>query len=384
MVEQRATLMAAASLWNDGKIHLGYTFTGTSSLATARLMQEGAGVFVDTLERVTGQALDDSVWGNPVTYIVDPASLFDADTLWLRANAVAALIIESSTRLPGLRRYADRRPVLERLGPDQASAETRQDGIVAAWRTTERHVAAREVAARVRGAVAARGIVVVRGRVDAVEPADTGWRVRLDRGAVISARAVVNCLWESRALIDRQVVPSSTPVSIRYKLGLYGQDTGLGEVRGSTRILGRFGDVATYANGDAYLSWYPAALAARSDDGVPPEIPPLDRERVIGDTLRGLGLETSILANPGARWEVGGGYVVAHGYGDIDRIRSPLHERRHPGAVELRPGYVSVDTGKYTLGPLLAMRAADLVLRARDRGPRGLVSGEALAGRRGI
>ena len=54
--------------------------------------------------------------------------------------------------------------------------------------------------------------------------------------------------------------------------------------------------------------------------------------------------------------------VVAHGRGDIDRIDSPLHERDRPQVTESRPGFLSVDTGKYTLGPLMALRASALAV----------------------
>jgi len=42
---------------------------------------------------------------------------------------------------------------------------------------------------------------------------------------------------------------------------------------------------------------------------------------------------------------------------------SPLHERYRPDVEELRPGYISVDTGKLTLGPLMATRAVELARR---------------------
>jgi hypothetical protein len=84
---------------------------------------------------------------------------------------------------------------------------------------------------------------------------------------------------------------------------------------------------------------------------------------VVEGTLHGLGLPPGLLDDPTGTWELGGGYVVAYGSGDIDTKDSPLHSRDRAGARELRPGFVSVDTGKYTLGPLMARRAAELVER---------------------
>ena len=144
--------------------------------------------------------------------------------------------------------------------------------------------------------------------------------------------------------------------------------------RRSTRIIGPFGDVTTYGNGQAYLSWYPAGLAGLADDGGLPKKQPLDQARLIADTLAGLGLDRSMLEEPDALWEVRGGYIVADGYGDIDDPRSPLHDRSRPGAYELAPGYFSVDTGKYSLGPMMASRTARLV-RGSSRGTSQMKSG---------
>jgi hypothetical protein len=176
---------------------------------------------------------------------------------------------------------------------------------------------------------------------------------------------VINALWENRAAMNSHVVPDveSEPVSIRYKVGLFGTASGLETVTPSTRILGKFGDVAVCANGDAYLGWYPAGLSARSDDGRPPAVPTIDRHVAIEQTLAGLGLPADTLEAPGSAWRLEGGYVVAAGGGDIDRRISPLHARDHIGVNELRPGFISVDTGKYTTGPLFASQAAGVAER---------------------
>jgi hypothetical protein len=190
-----------------------------------------------------------------------------------------------------------------------------------------------------------------------------GWLVGLADDRSLGCAVVVNCLWENRVIIDRQVRPSDEPTSIRYKRALFGSNVrSLASVASSTRVLGPYGDIAIYGNGDAYLSWYPAGLAARSDDGVPPPVPPTDPQTVTDATLAGLGLPRTLTTEVGASWELQGGFVVAWGRGDIDEAGSPLHERHRPGVHEVAPGFLSVDTGKYTLAPLLAGRAVEQTL----------------------
>jgi FAD dependent oxidoreductase len=370
IVEQRDQLMDGASRWNDGKIHLGYTFTGTPSVATATLMQEGAGVFIPILERVIGEAIKPEWFGRGVDYVVDRDSLFDAETLWQRAQAVAQLLRESSGRTPGLRHWLAP-ALMERLDPASDLGPAAPNA-VGAWRTTERHISSRLVATALRAAVAARPIVVVHDRVGQVSNEDGAWNVRLDSGQQLSASAVVNCLWEDLPRVDRQVAATASdepPYVIRFKFALFGTNTGLQDYPSSTRILGKYGDIASYGNDDAYLSWYPACLASRSDDGLPPSVPAVDEAAMTKQILAGLNLPSSTLEHPGAQWNVRGGYVVARGSGDIDKRGSLLHTRDLPRAAELRPGFVSVDTGKYTLGPMLAAQAAELATRRLSQRP---------------
>lgn len=366
LVERQERLMEGASGWNDGKVHLGYTFIGTPSLTTAALLQRGSAAFFPLLERVLGGRLPDgSVTAHGVIYLVDRRSMVDAETLWERARTVTGMLAQTRAAHPGLDAYPGLGQArIERLPVARAEALTAQTDVVAAWRVPETHCVARTLGDRLRDAVHARPIELVRGRVTTVGQGPDGWRVRLEDGTTLGSQVVINATWEERALIDRTVRTSETPVSIRFKYALFGEGVGsLGGLMPFTRILGRYGDVVPFDDGSAYLSWYPACLVAWSDDGRPPAIPPLDVGAMTRATLAGLGLPPSVVEDPGARWQVRGGYVVAYGYGDIDRTDSPLHVRDRVGVTALAPGYLTVDTGKLTLGPMFAAEAATAAAR---------------------
>src|SRR5205823_6920211 len=139
--------------------------------------------------------------------------------------------------------------------------------------------------------------------VASVSPSAGGWCVGLENMGSVAGRGVVNCLWESRSAIDRQVVPAVAPVSIRYKAGLFGTDMPeWASVEPSTRILGAFGDVTPYGNGDAYLSWYPAGMLSGSDSGEAPVVPVPDEAELRQATLAGLGLKPLEHAAAASTW----------------------------------------------------------------------------------
>jgi hypothetical protein len=364
IVDKSGETMCGASRWNEGKIHLGFTYTGTPDLATARLMAQGAGAFETVLRRVTGESIPDCWWTKPVVYLVDKCSIFAPEVLWQRAQATAWMIAQMAECSPSLREHLCGIPLLTPMSIDSAMEQTAQGNVVAAWRTAERSVSPRPVADRIRSAVAARDIPIVAGTVERVSARNPGWCTELASGENIASTIVINASWESRPGIDRSINEHAGPCVIRYKVGLFATATrGWDDIAPSTRILGKFGDVTPYGDGDVYLSWYPAGFLARSDDGRPPAIAPIEEKRVRQATIEGLQLNASLVTALGLQSVVRGGYVVAHGTGDISETCSTLHGRDYPDAREIAPGFISIDTGKYTLGPMLAARAAELVMR---------------------
>jgi glycine/D-amino acid oxidase-like deaminating enzyme len=364
IVDRGPSLLDGASRWNEGKIHLGFTYTGTPDLASARLMLRGAARFAPVIERVTGHALPAHWWSRPVIYLVDEQSIFPPAVLWDRAQAVAALVRAAAAVDPAVAALVGEQPILARLPADAAMASTAQTGVVAAWGTAERAIAPGPVAEGFRAAVRERSIPIVRDVVRAVRPRPGGWDIACAGGSTVTTNAAVNCLWESRPAIDAPLRPTTTPVVIRYKVGIFAQPAaGWSAIDPSTRILGKYGDVTPYGNGDLYLSWYPTGMLARSDDGAAPPPPPIDAARAFEDTVAGLRLPAPLVAMLHGQSRIEGGYVVAQGTGDISECSSSLHDRHHARVRLLAPGFVSVDTGKYTLGPLLAAEAAQVALR---------------------
>jgi hypothetical protein len=131
-------------------------------------------------------------------------------------------------------------------------------------------------------------------------------------------------------------------------------------------VLGAFGDTVAYADGDYYLSWYPAGLRGTSADLVPPPWPLAlvagDRAAVRRAILDGLADAVPAVAElTHAEWDLRGGVIFARGVTDIDDPASGLHER-HAIGPQSHNHYHTIDTGKLTTAPLFGKMVADRIL----------------------
>jgi hypothetical protein len=147
----------------------------------------------------------------------------------------------------------------------------------------------------------------------------------------------------------------------RYKVGIRSRP-GL-ECAGLPRVtfcLGSYGASVANPTG-SYLSWYPTGLLRQETSPVPSvfslELSQQQRHSLVRATLEGIGtfLPQAVAAldpDPEA-WQVVGGWISAWGRTGIDDPSSELHHRHDIGVHS--PGvYHSIDTGKWTMAPLLA------------------------------
>jgi glycine/D-amino acid oxidase-like deaminating enzyme len=357
-----------ASRWNEGKIHLGYLYSASSSLQTAERLLPGGLLFKELTEELTGCALGRVATTQDDTYLVHRDSVTSADAMDRYVQAVTALAASQ----PDADRYFEplSRARSRRLSPAEMDAEYDTAGVVAGFRVPERSVSTVWVADRFVEALRAepRIELVLETRVHAVRRAgdgpDAGYLVDTRHGAVGPFDGVVNALWEGRLAIDARLgIRPDSAWSHRYRLSVFLRTADPVHVPNTVIATGPFGDVKNYTGRELYLSWYPAGLVAGGSGIEPPAVPPLDtteRSRIVGQVFQRLGeFVRSVRELPkgtdDARLE--GGWVYAAGQGSLADPASTLHRRDRAGFVRLG-SYVSVDTGKYSIAPWLARRVA--------------------------
>lgn len=359
--------LQGASRWNEGKIHLGYLYSGDPTLRTAKRLLPGGLAFASLIEDLTGSRLS-AVTHEGDHYLVHRNSVADADAMAAYFGAVTALAREhadAGSYLVDLR-HAE----AHRLSRSELEAISPSGHIVAGFRVPERSVSTVAVAGKLSDALSAEARIRLRmgnlvARVEAIDGIDGRWRV--DGEAFDWA---INALWHGRVAVD--VAAGLTPIpgwSHRYRVSAFVRTKEVIDAPSAVLAVGAFGDMKNYGGRDFYLSWYPAGLLAQGTAIEPPALPAMDeaaRSAVSQAIAEGLGPffpQARQILEKAQSVSIEGGYVFAQGQGDLNDRLSTLHRRDLFGVRRLGR-YVSIDTGKYSTAPLMARELANEIAAA--------------------
>ncbi|MFG1402343.1 FAD-dependent oxidoreductase [Xanthobacter sediminis] len=353
--------MSEASRWNEGKLHLGFVYANDPSRRSADAMLQASLEFLPTLERLLGRDLSHVVARNRFVYGVPTDSLVTVAQVAAHFEGIARRLAEHGARWPRIFGGSAWLP------PERVAVDGIFDGdrVAAAFSTPEiavdTHALADMVAARLREEPLVR--LVTGAEVTSVARQDGMFRLDFADGSSESGfRSVVNASWRSLMRLDATVgCHASRPWLYRYKTAIH--------VRGSaatipscTFIVGPYGDIVNFGDGRFYLSWYPTCRLAMSDQADLPQMADLDSGRgaaIATESLQGLAKLIPGVASIALDEvpNVHGGWIFAWGGSDITDRRSELHQRHDVGAF-VDSGYISVNTGKYCMAPLNALRLA--------------------------
>ena len=375
LYEERPAALTQASRNNEGKVHLGLVYAKDPTLRTARTMIRGALRFADCLGRWIDVGVLEAATSTPYYYAVHAKTMASPEDLEGHYRRCQALFEDevSSSGLAYLGR--DRSLVVEKLSRRAHEDLVASDRFLCSFRTSERAVDPRLVADQLGAAIAAspRIDLIARTRVLSAAWNDSG-QIEIAfacDGVEFTERydQVANTLWSGRLEIDAKlgVAPGRSWLH-RFKMGGWiHADVPREPLPSLTMALGPFGDVVNYGDRGVYLSWYPTGMVGSSTDLRPP-----DWEDVLSDAQRHAIVRESwaqlAVHCPGLRtldltehpWSAIGGLIFAWGASDIDRPDSHLHSRYEIGVHSVR-NYHSVNTGKYTMVPVLGVETADRI-----------------------
>jgi hypothetical protein len=199
-------------------------------------------------------------------------------------------------------------------------------------------------------------MLLVRSRADRLHDADSD-----------AFTCVVNALWDGRLAIDatRNIHPGRRWIH-RFKHGIRFRLRDAATLPSVTLVLGPFGDVVDFGDGQFYISWYPACMMAHSDAVAPPAWHPEPEEplrsQIVEESFAALGaIVPELLKVHPEDVAVKAGVIVAWGCSDIDDHASELHNRYEIG-VHSYGNYHSIDPGKLTMAPYFAEICAGRIL----------------------
>ena len=376
LFERNAEPFSEASLFNEGKLHLGFVYAADPSFRTAERMIRGAAGFMDILSRwIPGAALR-AMPARSFDYVVHHDTMVTVPDIEAHFSRVAKSLDEVFTRRPAINPLDASRPAWRRLTGDELAARYDPAVVKAAYETCEIAIDAWAVARHLRAALQGhpRIELVTQARVITAEDrAGGGFNVIYEaqgRQCAGPFAAVVNALWANRPAIDRRYgLPPPGRCLIRRKLGVNLQcDHAPAGLPSFTVMHGPFGDVVAYQNGRVYLSWYPVCMIGMTTGAEETDwnavMATVDVDAIRRKTIEALaqicpavgGLE----AVAGKEVVVNGGSIFALGKTDINDPQSQLHERWDAG-FSVRGTYLSADTSKFSLGPAMALQTADRI-----------------------
>jgi glycine/D-amino acid oxidase-like deaminating enzyme len=373
LFDKNARPMTQASLMNEGKLHLGYYYANDPTLKTARLVIRGALSFAPLLRRWLDGDIDLVPKSRPYIFAVHRHSLLGVEQVQAHFEACRQIAAESGAA-EGDYFGAPFASAIEPFCDLDGIFDPQQ--VVAAFQTPEIAISAEALAELIRARLQAEPAITLRmcSTVSAVERGDSWCDVSFEADGQASRERydhVVNALWDGRLSVDATTgIRPARPWLFRTKYDVRIANTpSLKDVPPTSVVLGPFGDVVSYDNGEMYLSWYPAGLQSVSSDLEPSAfaavVPGTEGAAIRRGTLDGL---TNVM--PGLaklptraieRSEVRGGVIFAWGASDINDPASDLHTRFDVGP-QSYGRYHSVDTGKLTTAPMFARQLCDRIL----------------------
>ena len=266
MIETKRFLSQASSR-NEGKLHLGYVYAHDRTLQTARLMIRGAATFAPLLRRWIGSDVDKIPISSPFHYVVHRDSLISRDEIARHLSSCCAF---ARDELDGKADYFGM-DFREPPSPVAGYGNVFDDRTVAnVFKTAEIAIDTEVMAASVRRSLSdypnIRGIL--RAAIDRIAATDRDVEVFFSISGDEFRRSydhVVNATWESRLAIDATAgVQPPRPWLFRLKhyIRLHPCTSIAALIPSSTIVLGPFGDIVHYDNGEMY-----------SETGTPSHLP---------------------------------------------------------------------------------------------------------------
>lgn len=373
LYEEHTAPVKKASYVQEGKIHLGLIYALDKDLHTAKEMINGALHFISYLKRWV-DIKPEEIISTPFYYGVHKGSLMSPEELAVHYKRCSNYFTEARNHFK--KDYLDLFDSLEvsRLPDSEISSIANPDYMEAIFRTTEYAVEPRIISEKLTDAVHAHPNItlILNTKITAVSNHENDLKINFIQGKTTGSEVypeVINATWNGLLAIDKTMgIEPPQKWSHRYKFGnkilipLKPED-----LPSLTIVQGPFGDTVNFRERGLFMSWYPVGRTGWSEDYRAPDwdsqYSTEERMEVFEKSLEKIALRIPALNNLSYQSnEISpvGGVIYAHGNTDVDVAESKLHTRFEVGMRSFG-NYHTVNTGKYTIIPLLAVNIANRI-----------------------
>ncbi|MCH2076547.1 MAG: FAD-dependent oxidoreductase [Rhodobacteraceae bacterium] len=364
LIDRQPFPITEASLHNEGKLHFGYVYAADTTKKTAMGVAEGSLSFLDTLSKELEVPSATFSKSQPFYYGVPHDSLLSPEDIADHFSYVDTLIEGH---------LAASKPV---AATDYNAIGFDPDQFQLVMQTQEISVDTAQVGRLIAGCVGSHPNINFRSRTQVQNAATSGDKYRVKLAQVGGDEgyedydAVFNCLWGGRLQLDRHLgLDISRPHLMRYKVAIkFDGIRDLARIPSVTLMLGEYGDVVNHGNGSYYLSWYPVCKIAETVGDNPDELfaafDACDKEGVVRRSIDALAQFIPSIQEFHKhlnRASVHGGIICSWGHEPIPDLDAEIHQRFDVG-VNRSGNWFSIDTGKYCMGPNMALEAVDRLL----------------------
>lgn len=373
LFEKHSKPIRKASFVNEGKIHLGFIYALDKDLHTARQMLLGALHFVSNLKRWIPLE-PEKVISTPFHYCNHRGSLSSGKEL--AAHYQKCIGIFEDLQQQYRKKYLDleHKIYYKKLSEFEIDQIVNPEFFEDVFSTNEYSIEPRTVAFMLERALDEESKIQLNlnTEVQRVERLKSGLRVHfLQNGQSLTEDydEVINSTWNSLLAIDQTMgIDPLYNWSFRYKYGNkilipFGEE----EFPSCTMVQGPYGDCVNFTGKGGFFSWYPIGRTGWSEGKNPPDWDQLyskeERMDIFQRSFEELKKRVPALRSlqfPEEKVDPAGGVIFALGNTDVDNSSSKLHTRHEVG-IRSFDGYHSVNTGKYTLIPLLALQLANRI-----------------------
>ena len=371
LFEAADTILKKASFVNEGKIHLGFVYAKDDTGKTAERMVTGALTFRHHVSKWVESNVFDAALSEPFHYAVPLNSMLTKEKIHAHFNKVQHLY-DIQKQKGGQYLGPAENQIFRELGLSEWRDICNEDEIVTVFSTEERSVDPMVIANSLRHAIKSHPSITLHegtpvesckmANKDSVKVAFIKEGIKQS----ISFSLVANTSWQNRLSLDKTAgIAEQRDVMHRYKVALHSKgEITAGKIPSITFLVGSYGDIVQFSE-RIYLNWYPAGLVYSETTPHPAAeheiLQHVFPDRLYKDTIEPLAylvpqMQRFLNGNP-EKWDVLGGFISAWGHSGIDDPQSMLHRRYDVGCQQFG-NYFSIDTGKYTLAPSIAVDTA--------------------------